>query len=93
MIPFAVLGVGIWNLRKWAAWSLLILSVIDLMFYIVFPASSRYIAGNNFFGLAIVLLVCTGPLGNIMILAAGPSMFKYSGKSKYFKELAREGSK
>ena len=93
MFPFAVLGIGIWNLRKWAVWSLLILSVIDLMFYIVFPASSRYIAGNNFFGLAIVLLICTGPLGNVMILAAVPSMFKNSGKSKYFQKLEREESK
>ena len=90
MIPFAVLGVGIWNLRKWAAWSVIVLSVIDLMFYIVFPASSRYIAGNNFIALAIVLLICTGPLGNIMILAAGPSMFKHAGKSKYFKNLTVE---
>ena len=59
MIPFAVLGVGIWNLRKWAVWSLLILTVIDLIFYIVFPAASRYIAGNSFVLLAIVPSICT----------------------------------
>lgn len=93
MIPFAVLGIGIWNLRKWAVWSLLILSVIDLIFYIVFPAASRYIAGNSFVILAIVLLICTGPVGNIMILAAGPSMLKHAGKSTVFHEFVETGSK
>lgn len=93
MIPFAVLGIGIWNLRKWAVWSLLILSVIDLMFYIVFPAASRYIAGNSFVLLSIVLLICTGPLGNVMILAAGPSMLKHAGKSTIFHEFVKTGSK
>ena len=87
MIPFAVFGVGTWNLRKWAVWPLLILSVIDLMFYIFFPAASRYIAGNSFFLLAIVLLICTGPLGNILILVSGPSMLKHAGNSRYFDKL------
>ena len=91
MIPFAVLGVGTWNLRKWAVWPLLILSVIDLMFYIFFPAASRYIAGNNFFLLAIVLLICAGPLGNILILVSGPSMLKHTGKSGYFHKLESSG--
>ena len=93
MIPFAVLGVGIWNLRKWAVWSLLILSVIDLLFYIFFPVASRYIAGNSFFLLAIVLLICTGPLGNIMILVSGPSMLKHTGSSNYFDDLESSGTK
>jgi hypothetical protein len=93
MIPFAVLGIGTWNLRKWAVWPLLILSVIDLMFYIFFPATSRYIAGNSFFLLAIVLLICTGPLGNILILVSGPSMLKHAGKSRYYDELESSGPK
>jgi hypothetical protein len=91
MIPFAVLGVGIWNLRKWAVWPLLVLSVIDLMFYIFFPAASRYIAGNSFFLLAIVLLICAGPLGNILILVSGPSMLKHAGKSGYFDKFESSG--
>ena len=91
MIPFAVLGVGIWNLRKWAVWSLLFLCVIDLLFYIVFPAATRYVAGNSFFLLAFVLLICIGPLGNIMILAAGPSMFKHAGKTRFYREFNKAG--
>ena len=91
MIPFALLGIGTWNLRKWAVWPLLILSVIDLMFYIFFPAASRYIAGNSFFLLAIVLLICAGPLGNIMILVSGPCMLKHAGKSAYFDKIESSG--
>lgn len=84
MIPFAVLGVGVWNLRKWAAWPLLALSAVDLIFYIVFPAASRYVAGNSFIALAIVLLICVGPIGNILILIAGPSIIKHAGKYRYY---------
>jgi len=32
MIPMAIFAIGVWNLRKWAMWGLIILSVANLLF-------------------------------------------------------------
>lgn len=87
MVPFLVTGIGVWNLRKWAAWGLMITSGVDLIFFIVFPDAARIIAGSSFIGLAVVLLTGVGPLGDVLILAAAPSMLKHVGKSGNFRPL------
>jgi hypothetical protein len=87
MAPFLFTGIGVWNLRKWAVWGLMATSVLDLLFFIVFPDAARIITGNNFIGLAVVLLAGVGPLGDVLILAATPSMLKHAGKSGHFRAL------
>lgn len=87
LVPFLLGGIGVWNLRKWAVWVLLAASVLDLLFFIVFPDAARIIAGNSFIGLAIVLLTGVGPLGDVLILAATPSMFKHAGQNGRFRPL------
>jgi hypothetical protein len=87
MVPFLVTGIGVWNLRKWAVWGLMATSVLDLLFFVVFPDAARIITGNSFIGLAVVLLAAVGPLGDVLILAATPSMLKYAGKSGHFRTL------
>ena len=87
MIPFLVTGIGVWNLRKWAVWGLMVTSVLDLLFFIVFPDAARIITGDSFIGLAVVLLAGVGPLGDVLILAATPSMLKHAGKSEYLRPL------
>ena len=84
MIPFIVLGIGVWNLRKWAVWGLIALAIVDLLFFVVVPGSSRYVTGGNFWVLSIVLLIFDGPLGNIFILIAAPVMLKHAKKSERF---------
>lgn len=79
-IPFAVLGIGVWNLRKWANWGIIVLAVVDLIFFIVFPNASRQLIGGSHWLLAIALLVCNGPVGNILILLASPHLIKYGGR-------------
>jgi hypothetical protein len=87
MVPFLVTGFGVWNLRKWAVWGLMATSVLDLLFFVVFPDAARIITGNSFFGLAVVLLAAVGPLGDVLIFAATPSMLKHAGKSEHFRTL------
>jgi hypothetical protein len=80
MIPFIILGISVWNLRKWGVWGLIILSAADLLVYIILPQASRYIIGNNFWLIAAALLVCNGPIGNVLILIASPVMLKHAGR-------------
>ena len=84
MLPFIILGIGVWNLRKWAVWGLIALCTADLLFFLVTSGSTRYIAGDSFIVLSITLLVFNGPLGNILILLATPVMLKYAGKIETF---------
>jgi hypothetical protein len=80
VVPFLMLGIGVWNLRRWAAWGLLIAAVVDLAFFVLFPDAWRYISGGSFWGLAAVLLIFNGPVGNILILLATPALLKTAGK-------------
>lgn len=33
MVPMAIFAIGVWNLKKWAMWGLIILSVANLIFF------------------------------------------------------------
>jgi hypothetical protein len=86
MLPFVISGIGIWNLRKWAVWGMILLCVVDLLFFIVYPQLSgsplsyakliQNIVGKHFFILQFILLLCNGPLGDIFILFASTYMLK-----------------
>ena len=78
MVPFLVFGISVWNLKKWGVWGLILLAAADLMIYIVLPQASRNIIGNNFWLLAAVLLICNGPIGDILILLVSPVMLKHA---------------
>jgi hypothetical protein len=84
MIPFIILGFSVWNLRRWGMWGLIILSAADLLVYIIIPEASGYIMGNNFWLIAAALLVCNGPIGDILILLASPVMLKHAGRRDRF---------
>lgn len=85
LVPFVVFGIGVWNLRRWAAIGLIAVAAVDLLFYLVFPASIGVMAGGGFWALAAILLVFNGPAGDVLILLAAPSLLKHSGR----KALAR----
>ena len=89
MIPFLVLGVGLWNLRKWAAWGLIVAAAADLAFFIVFPNAWRFLTAGSFWALAALLLVFNGPIGNVLILAAGPVLLKTAGRHDLLDTAAR----
>ena len=80
MTPFLLLGLGIWNLRKWAVWGLMIAAIVDLAFFIVFPDAWRFLIGGQFWAIAAVLLIFNGPIGNVLILLATPFLLKTAGQ-------------
>ena len=83
MTPFIVLGIGVWNLRKWAIWGMILLCIADLVFFIIFQKALSCIVGNTFWLLAVILMIFNGPVGNVLILIATPCLLKHSGKN-YF---------
>lgn len=85
MIPLAIFAFGVWNLRKWAMWGLIILSVANLIFFIIFPqALSAVLVESEVYIYSIVLsfvtLLCNGPVGDILILLASAVMLRHANK-------------
>lgn len=83
IVPLVICGIGVWNLRKWAVWGLVVVSIGNLIFFIVVPQALSAVLVNSevyFYSviLSIVTLLCNGPIGDILILCAAPIMFKHS---------------
>ena len=84
MIPFIIFGIGVWNLRRWAIWGIIVLSVADLLFFLfLYPHSYNSLivdglSSIGFIGTAILIFVY-GPVGNVLILLAIPTMLKHVG--------------
>ena len=83
IIPLIILAIGIWNLKKWAAWGLIALSVANLIFFIVNPqtlSAVLVVSEVRIYSmmLSVITLLCNGPLGDIFILCAAPSMLKHA---------------
>jgi len=72
-------------LRKWAMWGLIILSLANLLFFIIYPQSlSAVLVESEVYIYSIILsfitLLCNGPIGDIFILLASPVMLKHANK-------------
>ncbi len=81
--PLVICGIGVWNLRKWAVWGILLVSIGNLIFFIVDPQTLNAVLVNSEVYLysvilSIVTLVCNGPIGDILILCAAPIMFRHA---------------
>ena len=81
MIPMAIFAAGVWNLRKWAVWGLMILSAANILFFIIYPQSlSAILIESEVHIYSIILsfitLLCNGPIGDILILLASPVLLK-----------------
>ena len=81
MVPFIIFGIGVWNLRKWAVWGIILLCIADLVFFIIFQKATGCIMGNSFWLLTVTLMLFNGPVGSILILIATPCLLKNSGKN------------
>jgi hypothetical protein len=82
-IPLVIFAIGIWNLRKWGAWGLIALSVANLIFFLVNPQTLPAVLVESevqiyAIVLSFITLLCNGPLGDIFILCAAPSMLKHA---------------
>jgi hypothetical protein len=81
--PLFIFAIGLWNLRRWAAWGLIIVSIANLVFFIVYPQSlNAVMVQSEVYIYSIILsfitLLCNGPLGDFLILCAAPSMLKHT---------------
>lgn len=82
ILPLVIFGIGIWNLRKWAVWGILIVAVANLIFFIVNPVTLNAVVVHSEVRLytmilSSITLLCNGPIGDILILCAAPSMLKH----------------
>ncbi len=82
-IPLVILAIGVWNLKKWAAWGLIAISVANLIFFIINPQTLNavlVVSEVRIYSiiLSVITLFCNGPLGDIFILCAAPSMLKHT---------------
>jgi len=83
IIPLIILAIGVWNLKKWAAWGLIAISIANLIFFIVNPQTLNAVLVASEVRiysiiLSFITLLCNGPLGDIFILCAAPSMLKHT---------------
>ena len=83
IIPLVIFGIGVWNFRKWAVWGLIALSIANLIFFIVNPQTLNavvVVSEVRIYSiiLSVITLLCNGPLGDIFILCAAPSMLKHA---------------
>lgn len=79
--PFLVCGIGLWRRERWAAWGLTVLAAVELALLIMMLQSMyAYLVDSEVFIFSAILsgvvLVCGGPVGDILILCAAPSMFR-----------------
>jgi hypothetical protein len=84
--PFLACGVGLWRRERWAAYGLSVLAAVDLALLIMMPKSlPAYLVDSEVFLFSVVLsavvLVCGGPVGDLLILCAGPAMFRNTRKT------------
>ena len=86
MIPLIVFGIGIWNLRKWAVWGAIVVCGLNLIFIlIIVQAFNAFVVRSEVMIwsvlLSIVTLLCTGPLGDALILLTAPVLLKHVKKA------------
>ncbi len=90
MIPLLFFGIGIWNFRKWAAWGLIIVAVLEILFFILYPQGLSSLSLDRSHLLALVLsfvvMIVNGPLSDIFILCVSFILLKHSGKYELLEE-------
>lgn len=80
-LPLLVCGTALWRRRRWAAWGLAALAIADLVFLAAMPASLQaYLVDSEVTLFSVLLsgvvLVCGGPLGDLLILGGVPAMLR-----------------
>ena len=83
IIPMVIFGVGVWNLRRWAVWGILIFAIGNLVFFFIYQQALNAVVVHSEVQLYTMILsgvtlVCSGPIGDILILCAAPSLWKHA---------------
>ena len=82
LIPMLICGIGVWNLRKWAMWGIITLSALELIFFILYPASLKSMALDNTSLLTQLFsagsFIISGFISDIFIFISAPILLKHS---------------
>jgi hypothetical protein len=86
MLPLVICGIGIWNMRRWAVWGAVAVCAINLVIFIFTPQAFSAIMVKSeaiiwSVLLSSVTLLCNGPLGDLLVILAAPSLLKYAKNS------------
>ena len=81
MLPLIICGIGIWNMRKWAVWGAAAVCAINLVIFFFTPqAFSAMIIKSEAIIWSVLLsgvtLLCNGPLGDLVVILAAPTLLK-----------------
>jgi hypothetical protein len=86
MLPLVICGIGIWNMRKWAVWGAAAVCAINLVIFFFTPQafSAMMIKSEAIIWsvlLSSVTLLCNGPVGDLLVILAAPSLLKHAKNS------------
>ena len=86
MVPLIVCGIGIWNLRKWAVWGAAAVCAINLViFFFAAQSFSAMMVKSEVVIWSILLstvtLLCNGPVGDLLVILATPTLLKATKKN------------
>jgi hypothetical protein len=86
MLPLIICGIGIWNMRKWAVWGAAAVCAINLVIFFFTPQALSAIMIKSeaviwSVLLSSVTLLCNGPLGDLLVILAVPTLLKYAKKN------------
>ena len=85
MLPLIICGIGIWNLRKWAVWGALAICIVNLAIFFFTPQGfSAMVVKSEVLIWSILLstvtMLCNGPVGDLLVLFATPTLLKATKK-------------
>ena len=83
ILPLVIFGVGIWNRRRWAVWGAAAICAVNLILFFFTPqAFGAMVIKSEVFIWSILLssitLLCNGPLGDLLVLIATPTLLKHT---------------
>ncbi len=79
MIPFIVCGIGLWKMKRWAAWGLIVLCGGEILFFIFCPFALNSLEINKTSLITMILsqgtFIINGPISAIAVLLCAPFLF------------------
>ncbi len=87
ILPLIIFGIGIWNKLRWAVWGAAAICALNLILFFFIPQGfSAMVVKSEVFIWSILLssitLLCNGPVGDILVLIATPSLLKHTKQVK-----------
>jgi hypothetical protein len=86
MLPLIICGIGLWNMRRWAVWGAIAVCAFNLVIFFFTPQAFGAVMVKSeavlwSVILSSVTLLCNGPLGDLLVLLAAPTLLKHIKKN------------